>query len=441
VVKFYGLILIKGGKVMKKNFLRIFLMAFFALSFTVVSVSFAAPQKTVVRWMDSKGLEVGMPLMYKIKAEFEKENPDITLEIVESPFNGFHDKIVTLAQAKKLPEVILMQGDWVGEFAKSKIIMPIDSLVKREPANFLDQYYDAFKMRVNGKLYYLPFYGGCVCLFYNPAIFKAEGIAAPPKTWNELVEVAKKVTHPEKNQYALTCTLQTEPPTNMSYDIYPLLLQAGAKIVDKKNRAAFNSPAGVKAVEFYAELVNKYKISIPGVLSNGEKEKRGNFAADNVAMMFDGPWGAPIQKGLNPNKDFEITTLPVGVTSGTVVRGGFLGISATTVANKKKLAATWRLVKFLAGPEACETYTSVSGDLPSNRIAASRPFAKENKYMQAFLKQIEQPNAVSIPHLPYQVELNRIMTAEVQNVILGKKTAKMALDDAAAQWNALIFKK
>jgi multiple sugar transport system substrate-binding protein len=426
---------------MKRNCLPIFLMLVVALSLSVLPVSFAAPKKTVVHWMESKGIEVGMPLMNKIKAEFEKENPDITLDIVETPFNGFHDKIVTLAQAKKVPEVILMQGDWVGEFAKSKIIMPIDSLVKKEPANFLDQYYSAFKMRVNNKLYYLPFYGGCVCLFYNPAILKSEGITTPPKTWDELVEVAKKVTHPEKNQYALTCTLQTEPPTNMSYDIYPLLLQAGAKIVDKHNRAAFNSPAGVKAIQFYADMVNKYKISVPGVLSNGEKEKRGNFAAGNVAMMFDGPWGAPIQKGLNPNNKFEIAPLPKGVTSGTVVRGGFLGISTTTASNKKLLQATWRLVKFLSGPKVCEMYTSVSGDLPSNRIAAARPFAKENKYMQAFLEQMEQPNATPIPHLPYQVELNRIMTTEVQSVILGKKTPKQALDAAASQWNALIFKK
>ncbi len=426
---------------MKKSYSRIFLMVVLMLSLAISAVSFAAPQKTVVRWMESKGLEVGMPLMNKIKAEFEKENPDVILEIVETPFNGFHDKVVTLAQAKKLPEVILMQGDWVGEFAKSKIIMPIDSLIKKEPADFLDQYFDAFKMKVNDKSYYLPFYGGCVCLFYNPALLKAEGIAAPPKTWDELVEVSKKLTHPEKNQYAFTCTLQTEPPTNMSYDIYPLLLQAGAKIVDKKNRPIFNSPAGVKAIQFYADLVNKEKISVPGVLSNGEKEKRGNFAAGNVAMMYDGPWGAPIQKGLNPNNNFEITTLPMGATSGTVVRGGFLGISTTTAADKKKLNATWRLVKFLSGPLVCEMYTSVSGDLPSNRIAAQRPFAKENKYMQAFIKQMDEPNATPIPHLPYQVELNRIMTVEVQNVILGKKTAKQALDAAADQWSELIFKK
>lgn len=424
---------------MKRKTLLGLLILVMVLSIGILPTSYAA-SKTVIRWMEWKGPEIGIAVLNKLKAEFEKANPDVSVEIVDAPFNGFYDKLVTLAQAQRLPEVILMQVDWVGEFAQAKMITPIDPLIKKEPANFMDQYYDAFKQKVGGKFYYLPVHGGCVALYYNPEILKAEGIAAPPKTWDELVEVAKKVTKPEKNQYALTCTLQTEPPTNLTYDIYPLMLQSGTKIVDK-NKAAFNSPAGIKAVEFYADLVNKHKVAVPGVLSNGEKEKRGNFAAGNVALMFEGPWGINIQKGLNPNKDFGITTLPTGVTSGTIVRGSLYGIPVTTAKDRKKLDAAWRFIKFASGPVGSEIYCTVSGDLPANKIAGARPFVKENKYMQAFLKQMDQPNAVALPHLPHQVELNKILTVEVQNVILGKKSAKQALDDAATQWNELISKK
>ena len=35
----------------------------------------------------------------------------------------------------------------------------------------------------------------------------------------------------------------------------------------KTNKAAFNSPAGVKAIEWYVDLVNKDKVAVPGVLS------------------------------------------------------------------------------------------------------------------------------------------------------------------------------
>ncbi len=397
--------------------------------------------KTEVRWMQWKTAEVGQEVMNKLKADFEKDNPDVMLTFVDHPFNGFHDKVVTLAQAKMLPDVVLVQVDWVGEFAQSGIITSIDPLVAKEPAAFLDQYFDAFKMQVKGKRYTLPLHAGCVALFYNADIFKAEGIAAPPKSWAELESVAKMVTRPDKNQYALTATLATEPPTNMTYDIYPLMFQAGAKIVDAENRPVFNSPEGVKALEFYAQLVNKDKVTVPGVLQNGEKEKRGNFGAGNIAMMFEGPWGVAIQKKLNPNANFEIATLPWGSTNGTVVRGSLVSIPSSTAADPKRLDAAWRFVKFLTGPSGSETWASMTGDLPANKVSADKPFIKNDKYMKVFIEQMGLPNANAIPHLPFQVELNRVMTIEVQNFINGNKTARQALDDAAAKWNELIFKK
>ncbi|WP_158084206.1 ABC transporter substrate-binding protein [Marispirochaeta aestuarii] len=399
-----------------------------------------ADGKTEIRWMQWKTTEVGQEVMDELKAEFEKANPDFTLTLVDHPFNGFHDKVVTLAQAQQLPEVILVQVDWVGEFAQSKIITTLDPLVAEEPANFLDQYYDAFKMQVEGKRYSLPLHAGCVALYYNTDIFAREGISQPPKSWAELTEIAKKVTKPEKNQYAFTGTLATEPPTNMTYDIYPLMFQAGAKIVDENNKPVFNSDAGVKALEFYKELMVESETSVPGILQNGEKEKRGNFAAGNIAMMFEGPWGVAIQKNLNPDKDFGITTLPWGETNGTIVRGSLFAIPSSTAKDEKKLEGAWELVKFISGPIGGEIWCRATGDLPGNKIVADKPFVKENKYMKVFIEQMGLPNAMAIPHLPYQVELNRIMTIEVQNFVDGKKSAKQALDDAAIKWEELISK-
>jgi multiple sugar transport system substrate-binding protein len=426
---------------MRRNALKFALTVVLILVVGVVPFTLAAQPKTVIRWMEWKGAELGMTPLNKLKTEFEKANPDVTLEIIDEPFAGVHDKLFTLVQANRLPEVTLMQMPWPGEFCEAKIIIPLDPFIKKEPANFLDQYYDGYKRTIKGKHYGLPIHGGCACLFYDPKIFQAEGITAPPKTWGELVKVAQKVTKPEKNQYAFTCTLQSEPPTNANYDIYPLLYQAGAKIVDKKDRAIFNSPQGVKAIEFYVSLINKYKVSVPGVLSNGEKEKRANFAAGNAAMMYDGSWGVNIQKNLNPNKEFAVAPMPVGATAGTFVGGNLLGITPTAAKDKKKLAAAWRFVKFASGPDGNEIFCSASGDLPGNKIAASRPFMREQKMMQPFLEQMEKSGGCALPHLPHMTELNKIMIVEVQNVVLGKKTAKKALDDAAAQWNAIIFKK
>jgi multiple sugar transport system substrate-binding protein len=244
------------------------------------------------------------------------------------------------------------------------------------------------------------------------------------------------VTNPEKKIFATTATLQVEPPTNMTYDIYPLILQAGGNLIDEKtNKAVFNTPAGVKAIEWYVDLVNKDKVAVPGVLSNGEKEKRANFGAGNVAMMFEGPWGVAIQKQLNPNLNYDIATLPAGVTTGTMVRGSLNTV--TTQAQNKE--AAWKFVRWMSGPSGIELWAKGTGGFPARRDVADQAWFKEKKLFQAFAEQMKLPNARS-PFLgmPNAVQMNKIMTTEVQNVVQGKKTAKQALDDAAGEWNKIL---
>jgi ABC-type glycerol-3-phosphate transport system substrate-binding protein len=107
----------------------------------------------------------------------------------------------------------------------------------------------------------------------------------------------------------------------------------------------------------------------------------------------------------------------------------------------KKEEGAWLAIKYLTGPEGAEIFCSGSGDLPANKVAATKPFITQNKYMKGFLDQMDLPNAQALPHLPSQVELNRLLTIEIQNFISGNKTAKQALDDAAAAWAQIINRK
>ena len=329
----------------------------------VTALAFPAMSNAAtVRWSQWKTTEVGEKFMNELKAAFEKDNPGITLELVDSPFNGFHDKAVVLYQAKKLTDVLLVQVDWVAEFADLGMITPLDGFIAKEDPSFMANIPQTFHTTWKGKQYYVPIESGVVALFYNTALFKAAGLAGPPTTWAQFNEYSQKLTIPEKKQFAITGTLSVEPPTNATYDIYPLLLQAGAKLIDPAtNRAVFNSPEGVKAIEAYVERINTLKISVPGVLSNGEKEKRANFAAGNVAMMFEGPWGIAIQKGLNPNLQFDVAPLPKGVTTGSIVRGSLNTV--TTQAQDKE--AAWKFVRWMSGPKGAEMWAQGHRRLPA----------------------------------------------------------------------------
>jgi ABC-type glycerol-3-phosphate transport system substrate-binding protein len=393
-------------------------------------------QQKEVRWGQWKGTEVGEKFMAELKAAFEKDNPGIKLVPVDAPFTGFHDRAIVQHQAKKLPDVLMVQVDWVAEFADLGMIDALDERIAKEPKEFWENIPKTFHQAWRGKQFYLPVESGAVALFWNTDLFKAAGLSGPPKTWDEFAEMARKLTNPDKRQFAITGTLQGEPPTNMTYEIYPLMLQAGAKLIDATtNKAVFNSPEGVAAIEWYVERINKDKISVPGVLSNGEKEKRANFASGNVAMMLEGPWGIAIQKQLNPKLNYEIAPLPAGKAAGTMVRGSLNTLSSQ--AQDKE--AAWTFIRWLSGPRGIEIWAKGTGAFPARTDVANQDWFKERKEFQAFVTQMGRSNAES-PFLvmPNAVQMNKIMTTEVQNVVQGKKSAKQALDDAAAEWTKIL---
>ncbi len=395
-----------------------------------------AQAQTEVRWAQWKGTEVGQEFMAELEAAFEAAHPDIDLVPVDSPFTGFHDRALVLHQAGQLPDVLMVQVDWIAEFADLGMIEPLDERIAAQPPEFFGNIPETFHTTWRGKQYYLPLESGAVALYYNTDLFEAAGIDGPPATWDEFAETARQLTKPEEMQFAVTGTLATEPPTNMTYEIYPLLLQAGAKIIDPEtNRAVFNSPEGVAAIEWYVERINKDNISVPGVLSNGEREKRANFATGNVAMMFEGPWGIAIQKQLNPELNYKIAPLPTGVTDGTMVRGS---LNTITTQSENKDAA-WTFLSWISGPEGIEMWSKGTGGFPARTDVANQDWFKEQEMFQAFVTQMARDNAQS-PFLvmPNAVQMNKIMTTEIQNVVSGSKTAQEGLDDAAAQWNEIL---
>lgn len=405
-----------------------------AAALALPTVAFAQ-SPVEVRWSQWKTTEVGEKFMQEVKAAFEKDNPGIKLVLVDSPFTGFHDRALVQHQAKKLPDVLMVQVDWIAEFADLGMLEPLDAYIAKEPKEFFAGIPTTFQQKWRGKQFYLPLESGSVALFYNTKIFKDAGIAGPPKTWDEYADIARKVTKPDAKIFATSATLATEPPTNMTYDIYPLILQAGGQILDPAtNKAVFNSPEGVKAVEWYVDRMMKDKVTAPGILSNGEKEKRANFASGNIAMMFEGPWGISIQKQLNPALEFAIAPLPANATTGTMVRGSMNTVT-TQSANKE---AAWKFMRWMSGPVGNSMWSKGTGAFPGNTNVSKEGWFAERKEFQPFVTQMSWHKAQSpFLSMPNAVVMNKIITTEIQNVAQGKKPAKQALDDAAAEWNKI----
>ena len=108
---------------------------------------------------------------------------------------------------------------------------------------------------INGIQTSIPTSNECQVLYYRKDVFAAKGLT-PPRTMDELREVAAKLTDRRAGFYAVLMRGQRSPLiTQFSSFLYSFggdWLDAGTM------RATFNTPAALKAIDFYGSLLREY---------------------------------------------------------------------------------------------------------------------------------------------------------------------------------------
>ena len=168
--------------------------------------------------------------MAEFKAAFEKDNPDITLTLVDSPFAGFHDKAVMLFQAKKLADVLMVQVDWVAEFADLGMLEPLDDWIAKEPKAFMDNIPAPSTRSGRGSSTTCRIESGCRGAVLQHRALQERRDRRAAEDLGRIRGGRQEGDEPRKEDLRHNGDLAVEPPTNMTYDIYPLILQAGGDI-------------------------------------------------------------------------------------------------------------------------------------------------------------------------------------------------------------------
>ncbi|GLU89223.1 extracellular solute-binding protein [Agromyces sp. NBRC 114283] len=122
---------------------------------------------------------------------FEKANPDIAVELEVQSWDNLESVIATKIQGGEAPD-IYNGGPFAG-FAADDLLYPAKDVVSSDTYS---DFQDAFlaNAEVDGTAYALPLIASARALFVNNALLAQAGVAAPPKTWDELLDAATKVS-------------------------------------------------------------------------------------------------------------------------------------------------------------------------------------------------------------------------------------------------------
>lgn len=213
---------------------------------------------------------------------FETENPSIKVRWVDVPWSAMESKILTAVSAKTAPDVVNLNPDFASQLATRNAWLDLDAKVPADVrSTYLPNIWKASTL--NGKSFGIPWYLTTRLTIYNTNLLQQAGISKPPTTYADLAQEARQVKE-KTGKYAFFTTFIPED----SAEVLESFVQMGVPLLDSQGKAAFNTPEGKAAFQYWVDLY-KNGLLPREVLTQGHRHAVELYQAGETALLASGP--------------------------------------------------------------------------------------------------------------------------------------------------------
>ncbi|MCF0261590.1 MAG: extracellular solute-binding protein [Sphaerochaetaceae bacterium] len=426
---------------MSKKLVIVLLVLVAAVSMVFASGSTEAKPEKLTVWSGYPEME---PFYKYVAEQFKQTHPNVEVEITTLSLREFEQKLAatipsgtasdifetSIAQSKIYSEAGLLPAnpDYVNEFVEKE--GRYGSLVMRDTVT-------------NGKRYGVPIFQGRTALYYNKDYFAEAGITEPPKTFEEMYEMAKKLAvYDEKGNlvrsgHSLRLSGQgSGTAEKFWFVLYPM----GATILEEGKvagtyHAGYNNEGGYKALKYYIDAVFKDNWDDQRVKHDTEA-----FELGFTAMYFreSNVIGDIAQKV--PDLNYGTATVPSDVRWGRITNINYLYVSNTC----KNQELAWEYILLCNTDENQAWLLENVGWLPVRQdVDLSAVLEKQPAYA-AFVYTDDTyeefaPNPISCFDEIETKLAERIVAAFLDGSLLDNEAGmKKVLQDAADETNAIL---
>ncbi|NJM74626.1 MAG: sugar ABC transporter substrate-binding protein [Acaryochloridaceae cyanobacterium RU_4_10] len=366
-------------------------------------------------------------------ASFEKENPAIAVKWVDVPWTAMQSKILAAVSSKTAPDVVNLNPDFAAQLAGRNAWLTLDDKVSdKTRSEYLPNIWKASTL--NGKSFGLPWYLTSRIAIYNEDMFKKAGITTPPKTYAELADAAKTIKA-KTGKYAF---FMTAVPSD-SGEILESLVQMGVKLIDAQGRAAFNTPEGKTAFQYWADLYQQKSLP-PEVTTEGHRHAVELYQSGQTALLSSSP--EFLGTIANDAPDIAKFSVAAPQITGSTGKKNVAVMNLVIPKDTNQPEAAVKFALFVTNPQNQLSFAKAANVLPSTTASLQDPyFTKASSNASAadkarIVSAAQMKDAeVLIPTLKDIKALQKILYENLQAVMLKQKSVDQALKEAEQAWN------
>lgn len=259
---------------------------------------------------------------------------------------------------------------------------------------------------------------------------------APPKTMDQLGDIAEFFTRPEKNMYGLVANGARGPAVAQDWMEY--MRGFGGQILNSSGDVTVNSDECVKSLEFFVKIFDNWAPS--GAIGYWWDDRESSYRTGQSVM--ESSWSiaragyedASISMVVGKT-GMAVTPKVSGVTAGYGVGGWGVAINADSSENNA--AISWDFIKFITGKEAQKEWVRNNGAPIRYSTLTDPELNKEMPWLSRILTVFKDGDGDYRPRVPNYSQIQDILGLRVNQAITHELGAKEALDLAAEDIKAL----
>ncbi|MBZ7176231.1 extracellular solute-binding protein [Klebsiella variicola] len=364
-------------------------------------------------------------------SDFEKQHPDVKVNLEFVPYEALHDKIVAARGAGGNGyDVVLFDAIWPAEFSRFDLLQDVSSRIAA------DEREKIFPGAMNtvvyqGKTLGMPWILDTKYLYYNKAMMDKAGIKTPPASWQQVMDDAKVLKDKGIVKYPLVWSWSQAEALVCDYTT---LVSGFGGSFYQNGKLDFSTPASLKAVTLMKTSLDQ-GLSNPASREYLEEDVRKAFSNGDAAFALN--WTYMYNMANDPKQskvagDVGIVPAPGDTPDKPGAVNGSMGLGIAKASQHPEEA--WQYIHYLTSQPVQDKYAKLS--LPVWKASYQDPAVAKGQESLIAAADKSLNVMLSRPETADYSRLSNTLQQQLQSVLQGKATPDVALkavDTSAAR--------